>query len=271
MSKKLYIVGNHSYLLLKKFGRVEKDSSILVHQGNTLKSYHQVKLEYFSECNSIVAVGGGGVIDYSKYVASKLNLHLKVIPTILSTDAMFTSVSIIRCPEVVYICTKVPEEVELDYVLLEDVDWRYHVGTGDVLSIITALRCWRKFPTYDEDVAKEAMLIVDSLKRPDTKVGIERLFKCLKDEVTLCERVGTSQVEEGIEHDFAYCFEKYTTSRRVLHGELVAGGIVCAAKVLNMSVKDLDSIKERFCDLGLMWRPSELKLNLPRFFELMLR
>ena len=63
----------------------------------------------------LYAVGGGLVADASKYIASKLNLPLAVLPTALSVDAFITAASGI-CKDgcVYYIETKVPETLILD-------------------------------------------------------------------------------------------------------------------------------------------------------------
>lgn len=265
MNKPFYIAGHSVYKILEK-SKLGNISFWFHYSNNSLSSY---EFPYdIDEYDCIIAYGGGSVIDYAKYVAAGKKLYLEVHPTILSTDAMFTDVSIVRCPEVVYLKTKAPDRVILDYDLLEEVDWRLHVGSGDVLSIITALRSWRKCPSYEGYIAKEALEIVDKLKRPDDRVGIDTLFNCLREEVLLCKIVGTSQVEEGLEHEFAYCFEKYAV-KKVLHCQLVVLGMLCAAKVLNMSDKEIEDIKNRFCKLGLVWDSKEIGLNLPEYFKLM--
>ena len=63
----------------------------------------------------VYAVGGGLVADASKYIASKLNLPLVVLPTALSVDAFITAASGIRRDGCVYYMeTKVPETLILD-------------------------------------------------------------------------------------------------------------------------------------------------------------
>jgi len=165
-----------------------------------------------------------------------------------------------------YLKTKRPDDVEFNYDLLSASAGRWHAGTGDVLSIYTALMSWRKKTSYDEDIAREAERIAGSLVRPDTKEGLKQLFECLKQEVELCGLAGTSEVEEGMEHEFAYALERYITTSDVLHGELVAVGMICAGRVLGMTDEQLIVLKRRFDVLGLNSSHRFLNLYLPEYF-----
>jgi glycerol-1-phosphate dehydrogenase [NAD(P)+] len=90
----------------------------------------------------VYAVGGGLVADAAKYIASRLNLSLVVIPTALSVDAFITAASGIRRDVCVdYIPTKVPDKIILDFDVIAQAPASIRAaGITDVMSIATG--CW---------------------------------------------------------------------------------------------------------------------------------
>ena len=93
----------------------------------------------------VYAVGGGLVADASKYIASKLNLPLVVLPTALSVDAFITAASGIRRDGCVYYMeTKVPETLILDLDTIAKAPASIRAaGITDVMSIATGAWDWK--------------------------------------------------------------------------------------------------------------------------------
>ena len=92
----------------------------------------------------VYAVGGGLTADAAKYLASRLNLGLVVLPTALSVDAFLTAASGIRREGCVYyIPTKAPESLILDLEVIAGAPPSIRAaGVTDVMSIATG--CWAR-------------------------------------------------------------------------------------------------------------------------------
>jgi glycerol-1-phosphate dehydrogenase [NAD(P)+] len=191
---------------------------------------------------------------------------MKVIgfPTIISTDAMYTSSTAARERGMVrYIPTKKPDKVILDFDLIIRAPYRLNAaGWGDVLSIHTAVWDWRLAAesigeTYSPEVAEEALRLLDKAVRVDVKEGLECLNECLRAEVALCEEFGSARPEEGSEHLFAYLVENYLPTSYP-HGELVALGIFELSKVQQNKVDSITSLMDQ---IGLKYRSEDLGID----------
>ena len=195
----------------------------------------------------VYAVGGGLVADASKYIASKLNLPLAVLPTALSVDAFITAASGIRKDGCVYyIETKVPENLILDLDIIAKAPSNIRAaGITDVMSIATGAWDWKfaheknKNPqgmefipwVYDnaQSILSGVLDCAEAAGRGDHD-GLKTLYDCLAMEVQLCNQVGHARPEEGSEHYFAYAVEN-EMGHGLPHGDLVGPGIMTMAKL----------------------------------------
>ncbi|MCG9132409.1 iron-containing alcohol dehydrogenase [Candidatus Poribacteria bacterium] len=197
----------------------------------------------------VYGIGGGLTIDTAKYVAAANGLPLIAFPTILSTDAFLTDATGVRengC--VKYLPTMSPDTVIVDMdVLCEAPASMRASGAADVLSIATALWDWQEAEKMeanppDQRLTPQTINIAETLLQTllenareigsGTPDGLKLLFDLLCMEVQLCNLCGHSRVEEGSEHYFTYAIENHLTSTNsgnVLHGELVALGILMMA------------------------------------------
>ena len=175
----------------------------------------------------VYAIGGGLVADASKYIASKLNLPLVVLPTALSVDAFITAASGIRKDGCVYyIETKVPENLILDPDTIANAPASIRAaGITDVMSIATGAWDWKfahergKNPqgmefvpwVYDnaQSILSGVLDCAEAAGRGDRE-GLKTLYDCLAMEVQLCNQVGHARPEEGSEHYFAYAVKNET-------------------------------------------------------------
>jgi len=195
----------------------------------------------------LYAVGGGLVADASKYIASKLNLPLAVLPTALSVDAFITAASGIRKDGCVYyIETKVPETLILDLGTISKAPASIRAaGITDVMSIATGAWDWKfaheqnKNPqgmefipwVYDnaQSIFSGVLDCAEAAGRGD-RDGLKTLYDCLAMEVQLCNQVGHSRPEEGSEHYFAYAVEN-EMGHGLPHGDLVGPAILLIAEL----------------------------------------
>lgn len=212
------------------------------------------------------AVGGGRVIDVARFLASRWDLEIICIPTIISSDAFLVNCTGLRENGVVtYYPSKRADKVMLDFDLLKETEPRYHLsGCGDVLSIYTALHDWRSSKdNYLPGVAKIANGILDNLLseshdiKTGTRRGIEALVTSLSMEVQLCNLYGNSRPEEGGEHFFTYCIENKLD--HFLHGEMVCFGILITSFIQRRSVF---KIKDFMDKVGINYKPKGLNMQI---------
>ena len=194
----------------------------------------------------VYSVGGGLTADAAKYFATKHDLPLVVIPTVLSVDAFITAASGIRRDGCVYyIETKPPEDLILDLdVIAAGPESIRAAGITDVMSIATGSWDWKfahergKNPPRMEFIPwvyENARVILGAVldcaeaAGAGARQGLKTLYDCLALEVQLCNQVGHARPEEGTEHYFAYCAENFL-GHGLPHGDLVGPGILHAAR-----------------------------------------
>ncbi|GJQ37257.1 MAG: hypothetical protein JETCAE01_32670 [Anaerolineaceae bacterium] len=204
----------------------------------------------------VYSVGGGLTADAAKYVASKLNLPLVILPTALSVDAFITAASGIRKDGCVYyIETKVPERLILDFETIAKAPASIRAaGITDVMSIATGAWDWKfaheqgKNPAgmefipwvYDnaQSILNGVLDCAEAAGRGDHD-GLKTLYDCLAMEVQLCNQVGHSRPEEGSEHYFAYAVEN-EMGHGLPHGDLVGPAILLIAKLQGQDTAPLE-------------------------------
>ena len=221
----------------------------------------------------IYAVGGGLTADVSKYIASKLNLPLTVLPTALSVDAFITAASGIRRDGCVYyIETKVPENLILDLDIIAKAPAAISAaGITDVMSIATGAWDWKfadergKNPlgmefipwVYDnaQSILNGVLDCAEAAGRGDRE-GLKTLYDCLAMEVQLCNQVGHARPEEGSEHYFAYAVEN-EMGHGLPHGDLVGPAILLIAKLQGQDTSKLEKALKA-CNIPLNNIPQDM-------------
>lgn len=188
--------------------------------------------------DSVVAVGSGTTIDAAKLLARRAGATLTVVPTVMSTDAAFSTVAAQRAGGVVqYVETGAPELVVLDHSLLMETPWPAHLhGLGDLFAIESAIRDWQhRTPADGHGVRAAARALVTAaldvppLWRTPSEQALVLLAELLHTKVGLGLLAGHPSAEEGTEHYLAYRLEPELTAP-VWHGELLMACLpVCSA------------------------------------------
>ncbi|MCB8927147.1 MAG: glycerol dehydrogenase [Ardenticatenaceae bacterium] len=130
--------------LLPRFqADVEKEVSIVVESFNSECSDEEIarlgELVKAAGAKVIVGIGGGKALDTAKGTAHSLGLPVIIVPTIASTDAPTSALSVIYTPEGVFkrylILPKNPDVVLVDTRIVAEAPVRFLVaGIGDALS-----------------------------------------------------------------------------------------------------------------------------------------
>jgi len=243
--------------------RVELKSEATFKEGDELS-------ERLKGVEGVVAVGGGSVIDLSKYVANKIGAMLASVPTNLSSDAIATPFSVLWKDGVsVAVRTKMPELVIGDIELLKGQPDRFiSAGLGDMFAKITALYDWKlgywfgdePYSDFAANLANNMLRIV--IKRLDhivrkTYIGIKTLFMAEVTDAYLMSIAGTTRVAAGSEHLFALALTNINPVAGI-HGEYVALGILPISYLQGRDWRKVERLLRR---AGLKTNARELGLD----------
>jgi len=211
-------------------------------------NYDKILESYWKEnkFDFIYGLGGGCVVDIAKYLAFKWDCPLTFIPTILSTDAIFTNATAYRENNTVkYHFTKSPEKTLFNDEILSSVDCKYHAaGWGDLLSSLIACYCWKNYNDkqierlnnpklkFDQNIYDEVQEYLKKITKPDTKENRLQLFNTLKRSTEIEGIFDFPIHEESAEHFFIYNMENYW-SHHYLHGDGLVLGILLMAEIVD--------------------------------------
>ncbi|WP_181970431.1 iron-containing alcohol dehydrogenase [Kitasatospora xanthocidica] len=180
----------------------------------------------------VVAVGTGRLLDHAKAVAADAGSALVTVPTALSTDAAFSSVSAHRANgHVEYRETGFPSAVVVDPAVLAAAPPAWHLwGLGDLLSVESALRDRLHHHRVPAGVrAAAAELVQDVLAWAAAPPDLPALARLLARKVELGHGTGGAWLEEGTEHYLGYLLERELDTPH-WHGRLLLALLpVCAA------------------------------------------
>lgn len=235
---------------------------------------------------TVVGLGGGSAMDTAKWIQWRREITLHQVPSLPSVDACFTSSIAVRDVEGVrYEGNARATMVHVDFDLMRRAPRPLiAAGIGDVLSCHTALFDWTLAidrgvtdHPWDDDAADFAVAAIVELEaiapliREATNDGLQRLMEQHRIIAARCDALGHARFEEGSEHFFAYCFE-HITGRTILHGELVAIGVLIMSTLQRNEPERVRAIvresgaRHMPGPLGLTWEEIEATLRaLPSF------
>lgn len=187
--------------------------------------------------HQLIALGSGATIDAAMLVAHQAKLPVLVIPTVLSTDAPFSTVTAGREQgTVIYHETGAADAVLLDDQILLASDWHlHHNGLGDLLAIESASHDWQqRNPGKQPSIRAATRALVDTATdQPESWLHpssprLELLAELLATKVHLGLLAGHPSFEEGTEHYLAYFLEPHLDVP-AWHGELLFACLLVSA------------------------------------------
>ncbi|MFP3205062.1 MAG: NAD(P)-dependent glycerol-1-phosphate dehydrogenase [Metallosphaera yellowstonensis] len=215
----------------------------------------------------ILGVGGGKVIDVSKYVAYKLNINFLSVPTAPSHDGItspFASIKGLGKP--VSVKAKTPFAIVADINVLSSSPRRLiNAGIGDTIGKIVAVRDWRLaakltgeyYGDYTASLAllsaKHALNCTKIMNR-DLKYSVRLLTEALISSGVAMGMAGSTRPASGSEHLFAHAVDLLAPNV-AMHGELVGLGTILMAYIHGINWREIRKALER---IGAPVKASEL-------------
>lgn len=231
--------------------------------------------------DSLVAVGGGKCLDAGKCVAVRLNIPVVIVPTIASTDAPCSALSVIYTDEgIAHGGESFPDSpafVVVDSQLIAAAPVRYLVaGMGDALATrYEARTCYRNpagraviggRPTIAaqaiaelcaQTVFDDGAAAAEANYRAETNPALERVIEAN----TLLSGIGFESGGVTAAHAVAMGFTRLPVAREsYLHGEMVAMGLLTQL-ALEQTVNECEQVA-RFCaEIGLPTHLAQLSID----------
>lgn len=184
----------------------------------------------FNTCQSLIAVGGGSVIDTAKRCALLYNKHLIVIPSVIANDGLISPISVLDVNGIkTSLPGKMPEELLLIMRILSQAPERYvNASLLDSLSNISASHDWRyysgTFQMSDEVAATLSEVSGNYLACLNVSNKDDKLKLAIEQQILSGISMllaGSSQPCSGSEHILCRIADRYVEFENYLHGELV--------------------------------------------------
>jgi glycerol-1-phosphate dehydrogenase [NAD(P)+] len=239
--------------------------------GGMGEDYLDDLLERLPEAERVVAIGGGNALDVGKYVAWKKDLPLVMIPTIVSTGAVFQSPVAVRRADRWEFCweTVAPDYLLFDYGVIRSAPPHLNrAGMGECVCQLGGNGAWRWWDEqgfgglpFDPELAAgtaawvrercaEFSADLDADGQPGA-TGIRIAAEVNRERYDL----PTWDIERrGVDHAFVIAFE-WVNRRELIHAEGVSLGSLIGAYLYEA---DFAETKRLLDSCGVRYRPAEI-------------
>jgi glycerol-1-phosphate dehydrogenase [NAD(P)+] len=219
---------------------------------------------------TVVAVGGGRVIDTAKLAAARTGVDFVSVPTAVSNDGISSPVASLvgkdgtRCSH----AARMPCGIVVDVTAIGSAPARtIRAGAGDLVSNLTACLDWRLVDREGhEQYDAFAAMIAESAARPI--LDLEELSSPASHAVVAeglllsglaMAAAGTSRPCSGAEHLISHALDAQLGRSAALHGEQVALGCLVAAAAHEWS--QTQELLRTFRRLGLPTSPEDIGIS----------
>lgn len=222
--------------------------------GNSLQAAQELAEEIMvGNFDAVVGVGGGRVIDVTKYAAAKCKLPMVSVATNLAHDGIASPVSILEFNggRGSFGVTS-PIAVIIDLTIIKKAPERYiRAGIGDVLSNLSAVKDWELaqelgFEKVDGLAASLARTSAEALIGRTDTIDSDEFLVVLAEALVLSGiamgMAGSSRPCSGACHEISHAIDELFPERTQPHGEQVGVGALFAT-----FLREAD---ERFAELA---------------------
>lgn len=219
---------------------------------------------------AVVGIGGGKTLDTAKAVGAELSIPVVIVPTIASTDAPTSALSVIYTPEGEFseyrFYTKNPDVVIMDTQIVAQAPTRLLVsGMGDALSTYFEARANERSgkgtmaggaPTKAAQALAKLcfqILMSDGLK---AKVACDnnlssRALENIVEANTYLSGIGFESSGLAAAHAIHNGLTLLEECHHLYHGEKVAFGTITQLVLENAPMEEINEVIEFCCNVGL--------------------
>lgn len=208
---------------------------------------------------AIVAVGGGKVIDYCKYMAYIKHLPIMSVPTSISNDGFASPMSSIYVKgKRKSLKAKIPESVIVDTRVVKNSPARFiYSGIGDLVSNITAIYDWKLAVKQTEGAINDFAALVSNsavenfMNYHNKDINDIELIRLISGSLVMngisMEISQSSRPSSGSEHLISHAYDLYAKNP-TLHGIQVGVATYCISYIQQNS--QFENIKKVFEETG---------------------
>lgn len=268
------ILKDKIFVYLKKLSTNIKIEYIL---DNTLENAFKISHKIIEEnYDMVIGVGGGKILDISKYVAYISKIDYIAIPTTIANDGLASPISVLKDENKLTrsLGSKIPLGILIDLETIMKAPKKFiKAGIGDILSNYTSLYDWKLSNKNTNEpindfaylLSKTAFNSIIYMKEInlENKDFVKKVCEAIILSGISMEIAGTSRPCSGSEHLFSHYID-YSLKKENLHGYQVALGAVTSAFLQSRDYKMLlKFLKELEIDI----RPSSLQISKKEFSE----
>lgn len=239
---------------LSSIGYVEEE----IIDYNTISYSMSLAERIISEdIDCIVGVGGGKVLDVSKYAAFISKKPFLSIPTNIANDGVASPIAVLKRKDdkPKSLGAKSPEMLIIDTDIIAESPVRYiKAGIGDTISNYTALLDWKLACQRQKDEMNGYAYLMsktslNALMNASQEIIDKKFIKLLSNSLVLSgiamDFAGTSRPVSGSEHLFSHALDFYSPKKN-LHGIQVALGTVAVLKLMGLTCDEVINYLKRF-------------------------
>lgn len=259
-------------------------------QQGMAEEYVEPLIERLPDAEIVLGIGGGNALDVGKFVAWKLEKPLVLIPTIVSTGAIFQAPVAIRRADIWEFCfdTVAPDYLLLDYdVIAAAPPHLNRAGMGECICNLGHVASWRWWaeqgleglPPVDQAAADGTLAWIYQRCRQFSE-GLDENGQLSDDAIRIASEINRERydvptfdmkISRSIDHTFVIAFE-WVLGRELIHSEVVSLGSLINAHVYawgfdeTKALLDLCRVRYRPAEIGCTW--DEVKTVIGRINEL---
>lgn len=215
----------------------------------------QIVLE--NDIDYIIGMGGGRVLDVSKYASYISKIPFISIPTTMANDGLASPIAVLKKSDgkVKSLGCEMPKAMILDIDFVANSPKELiKAGIGDTISNYMALIDWKNAASKGKDSINNFAYLMsenslDALIRTKYNSICPEFLKILANSLILSgiamNFAGSSRPVSGSEHLFSHALDFYTDHNN-LHGIQVALGTIAMLKLLNKDYKELLEYLRKF-------------------------
>lgn len=257
---------------------------------SSIQEVHRIQqLAKDKECDAVLGLGGGKTIDTAKAISDQLNLPVGILPTVASTDAPTSAISVIYSEngtfESYQFYKKSPELIIVDTQIISQAPVRLlTAGIADALATLVEVRAVSQ--TQGKNMAGgagtlAARAIAEKCEETLFKYGIQAVeanrakvvteaFEAVVEANTLLSGIGFESGGLAAAHAIHNGFSVVQGEIHSLtHGEKVAYATLTQLFLENRSKKEIDKFIEFYQKLQLPTTLAEIKLQNANYEDLL--